>query len=292
MSCLRICALLLACLTAVSTSVEAGPSIEPAERAPSLRSSAKEVAAELLSAMKRGDAHAFVQRLDLRALYGEAVDQKGEAPEYAEFVENVEARAKAAFDSEPAEGFEYEITGSVVLVRVRVRHGEDDTWREHEIAFAEADGGWRITPEGMRQFDFGHGRGGPIARPLGPVQSAEAAAERLLEAEKKGDKAAVLDHLDLEGLYEIMVPEANRGKMTFAKFQKKMREEAEGHHEAPEGFDYEVLSSEVKDDVAVVTVKVKAHTNVDWKEYEVPFKQIDGKWKMTPGGLEKLAEQE
>jgi len=286
---LRIWALLVALLAAVTTSVEGGPTVDIQDTSLSLRASAKEIAAELLEAMKRGDAQAFVQRLDLRALHDEAVKQEDETAEFAEFVESLEAKAEAAFGDEPADDFEYEITGSIVLVKVRVRHGEDGEWREHEIAFVEEDGGWRITPEGMRQFDFGYGRRGPIARRVPEAESAEAAAEAMLEGIREGDADVMLDHLDLKGLYEQAVREEMRAEMPYEQFRKILRENVE-RREAKEDFEYQVLGSKADGDATIVTVKTKEDKDAEWEEHEVPLKKIDGTWKITAEGLQKLNE--
>ncbi len=120
---------------------------------------------------------------------------------------------------------------------------------------------------------------------------AEGAAKKILEGIKKGDNSVIFDHVDLKGFYEASVPEAQREEFPFEKFEKMMREAAEKEKEVPEGFEYEILGSEVKGDVTIVKVKVKENKDAEWEEQEVPFKQIDGKWKITAEGFQKLAEQ-
>ena len=107
---------------------------------------------------------------------------------------------------------------------------------------------------------------------------------------KKGDKSVVYDYVDLKGMYDN-TPEEKRDGMSFEQFEKMIREapKPEGEDEkAPEGFDYKILGSEVKDDVTIVKVKVKENEDAEWEEHEVLFKKIDGKWKITAEGIEKL----
>jgi hypothetical protein len=120
---------------------------------------------------------------------------------------------------------------------------------------------------------------------------AEGAAKDILEGVKKGDSSVLLDYLDLKGMYEQQVPEEAREQMTFEQFEQQMRDALGKEKEAPEGFEYEILGSEVKDDVTLVKVKVKEDKDADWEQHEVPFRKIDGKWKVKFEDLLQLGQE-
>jgi hypothetical protein len=125
---------------------------------------------------------------------------------------------------------------------------------------------------------------------LGCGPSAESAARKIFEGIKEGDSTALLDHLDFRGIYEMEVPEADRDEMPFEKFEMMLREQGE-ELEVAKGFDYDVLGSDIKDDVTIVTVKVKENEDAEWKNYDVPFKKIDGTWKLTAEGFQRIGQQ-
>jgi len=251
-------------------------------------------AAELLEAMKQGDAHTFLRRLDLIALYKQHRLEGDEETTFWAFVAKARRAVKAEFGDAPAEGFDYTIVGSrteaaETIVTVKVRHAKDAEWQEHQLPFARKNDRWKITVEGMKAFDFGFGAPGPIRR---GADTAVEAMKHILDGVKRGDATVLLDHLDLKGMYEQMVPEQVREQITLEEFEKLVREGAQREQEAPEGFDYEILGSRLKGDATIVRVKVKEDTDAEWEEHEVEFKKIDGTWKITAEGMERLMMQE
>ena len=145
---------------------------------------------------------------------------------------------------------------------------------------------WILALAGALAIALGCGAGGG--------GGAESAAKDILEGVKKGDSKALIDHLDLKGMYEAQVPEEAREQMTYEKFEKLFTQGVaeEANKPAPEGFDYKILGSEVKGDATIVKVSVKEDKDAEWEESEVEFKKIDGKWKITAEGMQKLIEAE
>ncbi len=140
---------------------------------------------------------------------------------------------------------------------------------------------WILALAGALAITLGCGAGGG--------GGAESAAKEILEGVKKGDANPMLDRLDIKGMYDAM-SEAERGGMSYEDFEKMVREGAEQAPEAPEGFDYKILSSEVKGDATIVKVSIKEDKDAEWEESDVEFKKIDGKWKITADGMQKLME--
>ena len=122
--------------------------------------------------------------------------------------------------------------------------------------------------------------------------SAEKAAKKVLEGMKKGDHNVVLDHVDLEGVYETTVGEERREELPFEDFEESLREAAgEAKPKVPEGFDYKIIGSEAEDDIVIVKTKIKADKDAEWEGLEIPFKQFDGKWKITADAFQQLKEE-
>ena len=266
-------------------------------RVPSLvlGSGAEEVAAQLLEAMKQGEAQTFLRLLDLRALYKDAARTEGRRRTpwaFWAFVTNVHRAAKAEFSGGPAEGFDYRIIGSErqgdeTIVTVKFRSSEDAEWQEVPIAFTATSGEWKITVEGMKAFDFGYGARGPIGRGDG---SAVGTMKRILEGVKNGDASAFIDHMDLRGMYKAMVPAEQRQQLKYEDFEKTVREGMKKNIKPSPDFEYEIISSETKGDEATVKVKTKENKDAEWKEMTVPFKKIDGKWKLSWEGIMAMGE--
>lgn len=142
---------------------------------------------------------------------------------------------------------------------------------------------WILALVGALAITLGCGVGGG--------GGAEGAAKNILEGVKKGDASALLEHLDLKSMYEEL-PEMAREQMTYEEFEKMTREAMEtaaGEEDPPEGFEYKILSSEVKDDATIVKIQVKEDKDAEWKDYDVPFKKIDGKWKVSAKDLMALS---
>ena len=261
-------------------------------RVPSLAlgSGAEEVAAQLLEAMKQGEAHTFLRLLDLRALYKDAARTEGRRRTpwaFWAFVTDVHRAAKAEFGGGPDEGFEYRIIGSErqgdeTIVTVKVRLSEDDEWQEHTIGFTARSGEWKITVEGMKAFDFGHGDPGPIGRGAGSVVDA---VKEVLEAVRTGDADVILDHMDLNGMYEATVPQEQRGALTYEDWERQMLEAIKRSVKPKPDFEYEIISAETKGDRATVTTKTKESKDAEWEETKVSFEKIGGKWKLTWKGM-------
>jgi hypothetical protein len=261
-------------------------------RVPSLGlgSGAEKLAAQLLEAMKQGEAQTFLRLLDLRALYNDAARTEGQRrtlPAFWAFVTHVHRAAKAEFGSGPDEGFEYRIIGSErqgdeTIVTVEFRSSEDGEWQEVPIAFTATSGEWTITVEGMKAFDFGTGVAGPISRGEGTAMDA---VREMLEAAKTGDVDAILNHIDLRGMYEAGVPEEAREQMNYEDFEKMTRQAMKQNMKPKPDFEYEIITSEGKGDTATVKVRTKEDKDAEWEETDVPFERIDGKWKITWEGL-------
>ena len=296
---IRIATLVALAAIALVAQAIGGPRADDTAPGASMRGvhvGAEKQAVELLEAMKQGDAHAFLRLLDLMTLYKEHRREGDEETTFWDFVTSARRAVKAEFGDAPAEGFDYRIVGSEAkgaetIVTVTVRPANDAEWQEHQLPFARKNGRWKITAEGMKAFDFGFGARGPIGRGHG---TAVEAMKSILEGVKKGDASALLDHLDLKGMYEQTMPEQVREMMTFEQFEKQVRESmgaAAEEEDPPEGFDYKILGSEVKDDATIVRVRLKNDTDAEWEEHEVPLKRIDGTWKATAEGLENMMEE-
>jgi len=120
--------------------------------------------------------------------------------------------------------------------------------------------------------------------------SVEAAVHEMMAGFKKGDPDPFLKHMDLEGVYEFMVSEEERAEMSFEDFKTQMREGMLRGGAPPEGFDYKIAGTKKQGDVTIVTVKVKESAEAEWEESDVEFKKMDGVWKMTAEGFQKMME--
>jgi len=134
----------------------------------------------------------------------------------------------------------------------------------------------------------GNGDGGGAA--TGTATGAEAAAKAMLEGFSKGDYGTFLDHVDLKGIYEGLPEEAHE-QMTYEAFEEQFRGGMAEAPEAPEGWEYKIVGSKKEGDTTIVTVRIKEDANAEWDESKVPFKKIDGKWKITAEGMNQLMEE-
>lgn len=273
----RIVALVVAACVVVALGVGAArAATEEEEEGPA---DAEEAAEQLLEAMQQGDTSTFLDLLDLKALYYDIVGEDAEERWFWNFVKDVREAVKAEFEDGPVEGFEYEVVGTMTVVRVRFRLGEDSEWQEHQIALAEDDGAWKVTVEGMHALDFGFGHGGPISRHAEDVRDV---AEMVFEAFKNGDVDGVLDRMDFVGMYES-IPEEYR-PADYDKWLEDTREDLADDIEPEEGADYKILDVEMRgDDEAVVTVQIKERADDDWDEEKLVFVKIDGRWMLSLG---------
>ncbi len=137
---------------------------------------------------------------------------------------------------------------------------------------------WLVAVLGVTVIAFGCGPGG-----------AEGTAKKLLEATKSGDADVILDHLDLKGMYESL-PETAREALKYEDWVKEAREGMKENIKPNKEFEYEIISSKQEGDTATVKVKTKENKEAEWKEREVPFKKIDGKWKITMEGLMEMGD--
>ena len=244
------------------------------------------VAMELLEAMKQGDVAGFTELLDLEALHTDATAGQEDQPSLEAFVKDVREAVEKEFSDGPATNFEYEVLGTVTVVKVKVRTDTDAEWQEHGIAFAQKNGEWTITAEGMKALDFGFSPRGPISR---HAVSAADAMKKLLEAVEKGDADTIVEYIDLKGIYES-IPEEYRGHMKFEDWEKEARDEMKKEIKPEEGFIYEILSAEEKGDKATVTVKTKEKEDAEWEERTIILKKINGTWKLTIEGMQAMGE--
>lgn len=137
----------------------------------------------------------------------------------------------------------------------------------------------------------GDGNGNGNGNGSGAASGAESAAKAMLVGFSKGDYGTFLDHVDLKGIYEEMVPEDAREELSYEDFEEQFRGGMAEAPAAPEGWDYKIIGSEKKGDVTIVTVRIKEDASAEWEESKVPFKKIDGKWKITAEGLTELMEE-
>jgi len=113
----------------------------------------------------------------------------------------------------------------------------------------------------------------------------EATAKAMMAGFKKGDYQAFLDGMDLEGIYPLMVPEEARAETSFEQFVEQFRQGMEQMGAPPEGFDYKIGASKKEGDVVMLSISVKEDAASDYETSDVPFKKIDGKWKLTAEGF-------
>jgi len=136
----------------------------------------------------------------------------------------------------------------------------------------------------------GDGNGNGDGDGGGAATGAEGAAKAMLEGFSKGDYGTFLDHVDLKSVYEEMVPEEAREQMTYEAFEEQFRSGMAEAPEAPEGWEYKIVGSKKDGDTTIVTVRIKEDADSEWEESKVPFKMIDGKWKITAEGMKQLME--
>jgi hypothetical protein len=141
---------------------------------------------------------------------------------------------------------------------------------------------WLVVVLAVTVIAFGCGAGGG-----GGV---EATAKKLLDATKSGDVDAWLDHIDLKGMYEAQVPAGAREQVKYEDFVKTTRDAMKRGLKPNPEFEYQIISSEEKGDTATVKVKTKESKDAKWEEADVPFKKIDGKWKLTWEGMMAMGE--
>jgi len=138
---------------------------------------------------------------------------------------------------------------------------------------------WIVVVLAVIAVGFGCGGGGG---------GAEAAAKKMLEAMKNGDVDTFFSYLDLKEQYDKM-PEALRAGKDYEAFEKEakdgMKKMVEANKEDAAKAEFQVLGSEVKDDITMVKVKLRDNPKAEWKEEEIPFKKVDGKWKTTFPGM-------
>jgi hypothetical protein len=289
-------ALACVCLVLAAASVRADEATAGKDQTPSLRlaSGPEQMARGLLEAMKRGDGETFFRLLDVGALYRQAHGRRGSLIDRLRFAAQVRRGIEAEFKDGPAEAFEYEVEGEGPIVTVRVRYGADGEWCEHQVEFAQVGGRTRITPKGMRAFDFGYGPRGPIAR-TDKDGSAEVAMRTMLEAAKARDVETMLEYIDLKGLYEKQLPEDVRNDIPFEKFREQVIMAAkQAAQEDGNQLDYELVEVKEEGDTATATVRTREGRHGEWKrewrEDTVQLEKIDGAWKITIESLAKMGD--
>jgi hypothetical protein len=130
----------------------------------------------------------------------------------------------------------------------------------------------------------GGGSGGSTVAASG----VEAAVHEMMDAFKKGDPDPFLKHLDLEGIYQLMLTEEQRAETSLEDFKTQMREGMLQAGAPPDGFDYKIVGTKKQGDAMIVTISVKERAESDWDESEVEFKKMDGIWKITGEGFQKM----
>lgn len=139
---------------------------------------------------------------------------------------------------------------------------------------------WLVVVLAVTVIAFGCGAGG----------GAKGTAQKLVNAYKKGDVATICDHIDFKSIYDMM-PAMARQNQSFEEFEKSSRKQMEDsfEEERNEEWDAQVISAEETEDTATVKMKIKAKKDAEWKEVDVPFKKIDGKWKLGLDGLAAMS---
>lgn len=244
-------------------------------------SGAEEQARRLLEAMKQGNARAFLDLFDIEALHEDAAEEEGEVAKLAEFAKKLREAVEAEFKDGPAQGFEYEVVGSVTVVKVKVRQSKDAEWQEHEIGFVKEDGQWKISVEGMKAFDLGPGFPGGISR---RGQTIQAAVKKMLEATRAGDFKTIAGYIDWKAIYD-QIPEEMRGGKEFEDWKNEVIETAGKEVKPEKDFEYEILEVKEEGDTATVKVKTRENKDAEWREDTVKFKKVDGAWKTTMGSM-------
>jgi hypothetical protein len=120
------------------------------------------------------------------------------------------------------------------------------------------------------------------------ASGAEAAVHEMMGAFKKGEPDPFLKHMDLEGMYNLMLSEEERAETSLDDFKTQMRDGMLQAGAPPEGFDYKIMGSKKQGEVTVVTIQVKESAESEWDESEVEFKKMDGVWKITAEGFQKM----
>jgi hypothetical protein len=118
----------------------------------------------------------------------------------------------------------------------------------------------------------------------------KAAVHEMMDAFKKGDPDPFLKHMDLEGVYQVLLTEEQRAQTSLEDFKTQMREGMLQAGAPPEGFDYKIVGTKPQGDTMIVTMSVKESAESDWAESEVEFKKMDGIWKITGEGFKKMME--
>ena len=118
----------------------------------------------------------------------------------------------------------------------------------------------------------------------GPEVGPEAVAKKVLEAVKAGDVDAWIDCYDLKAVHEggasVYVSDADVNvsfEQWLKKFRKMMMRNAAGWTERDA--EYEILDTAEEDGTAYVRIKSRVDKGSAWKEFELPFRKVDGEWK-------------
>ena len=230
-------------------------------------------ARKVFEALKEQDTDVLLDLIDFRKMYDKTPPEERTRLRYKDFETIQRGRLTAAFHENRQEGLDYEILGAVTYITVRVKPDADAEWEEIEVPIRNVDGTWKVSSEWILEALAGSG--------------AEETARRILEGVKNGDRKPLMEHLDLKGLYEMQVPEELREETSYEDFEKEFFSFVEDS-DPPEGFDYEILGSEKKGDLVIVTVRIKEDEDADWEQEEMEFKRMVGKWKITAEGMQKM----
>ncbi|MBN1918844.1 MAG: hypothetical protein JW889_13140 [Verrucomicrobia bacterium] len=122
------------------------------------------------------------------------------------------------------------------------------------------------------------------------ADSPQAAAKAMLEAFKKGNPDGFLAGVDLKGVYDKLPEDQRAG--TYEEMVEQMREGMRQAGGPPEGFDYKFGTSRTEGDITFLKISIKEGPDAEWDESEIPFKKIDGKWKITGEGFFTMMTEE
>lgn len=109
------------------------------------------------------------------------------------------------------------------------------------------------------------------------------------EARKAADIDAMLDCVDLKGLYKRM----ETGSLSYEKFEKTVRaglalrftfEPKQARH----AFECDLLGTRDDGAVTIVSIRTRPDNDSEWKHNEIPVKRIRRRWKITADGWGKL----
>lgn len=117
---------------------------------------------------------------------------------------------------------------------------------------------------------------------------AEAAARELIEAARRGDVDAILEHCDLKGMYETALTDYGRQQLSYEQFVQMTREGLQEKFAPSPELEYKNLGADVKGDTATVTVAVRTGPAAEWVEHTFMLTKVDGAWKVTTEGFQGL----